>query len=153
MNHFVLSVNPEYTKLIFDGTKCCEFRKRIPKLMSPGDTLWIYETKNKGGVGKVIGKATVKSIDDIRSAKDGIVEHVFEDWKTENSIEYNMEWYTNDAFMNYFESIGGCSGFVFSINIDNIETITPLDISCFAKNSVSLKRPPQSIQQIDCPDI
>lgn len=60
----MISVNPPYSKMIFTKYKPFDFRKRVLKGMDTGYPLedilaYIYETKNKGGSGKVIGKVTV----------------------------------------------------------------------------------------------
>lgn len=54
------SIRKPYTDLIFNGTKPLEFRTRIPTDLEPDDTIFIYESKFKGGAGKVIGEAKLK---------------------------------------------------------------------------------------------
>ena len=57
MSKALLSINPEYVKKIFDGTKRFEFRKTITKKSI--DSIVIYETYPTM---KVVGEAKVKKI-------------------------------------------------------------------------------------------
>ena len=55
MKAVMLSVQPPHTTNIFNGTKSIEWRtKPIP----PGKQ-YLYETKNGGGVGKVVGECSI----------------------------------------------------------------------------------------------
>lgn len=58
----LLPIQRPYTDLIFKGFKPFEFRTRIPQNLLLGDTIYIYESKAKGGTGKVIGHAKLKGI-------------------------------------------------------------------------------------------
>ena len=60
----MLSVNPPYSQQIISGYKLFEFRSLVLYGMELGFlpeqiTAYIYETKKKGGCGKVIGKVTI----------------------------------------------------------------------------------------------
>ena len=57
MCRILLSINPEYVKKIFDGTKWFEFRK--VKCKSDVDSILIYETSPTM---KVVGEARIKNI-------------------------------------------------------------------------------------------
>lgn len=66
------SIRKPYTDLIFNGTKPLEFRTRIPSDLEPDDTIFIYESKFKGGAGKVIGEAKLKQILEIPKERLGM---------------------------------------------------------------------------------
>ena len=38
----LLSIRPEYSEAIFNGTKCVEFRRRVPRQAGPGTAIAIY---------------------------------------------------------------------------------------------------------------
>ena len=40
----LLSIRPEYSEAIFSGSKCVEFRRRVPRQAEPGTELAIYES-------------------------------------------------------------------------------------------------------------
>lgn len=60
--NILLPIQRPYTDQIFQGFKSFEFRTRVPQNLVSGDTIYIYESKAKGGVGKVIGQAKLKEI-------------------------------------------------------------------------------------------
>ena len=49
----LLSVKSKYLKRIYDGTKCIEIRKQVPRKLNRGDIIWFYES----GKGAVTGLA------------------------------------------------------------------------------------------------
>lgn len=65
MMNILLPIRQPFTSQIFSGIKPVEFRNRIPRNLHPGDKVYIYESKYKGGSGKVLGYATVKTIHEI----------------------------------------------------------------------------------------
>ena len=52
MKKILLSVHPEYCKLIFSGIKTIEVRRTCPKLEPPFE-VYVYQTKFKVGRGKI----------------------------------------------------------------------------------------------------
>lgn len=56
LQEIMLSVNPPYSVMIMDMEKKIEFRNKIICDLHKGDILWFYETKNKGGAGRIIGR-------------------------------------------------------------------------------------------------
>lgn len=62
----LVSINPPYTNLIFSGEKPMEFRRKVlnSMLLNTEDhlPLFVYETKNKGGCGAVVGEAFVSKV-------------------------------------------------------------------------------------------
>lgn len=57
----LLSVKSKYLKRIYDGTKCIEIRKRIPRKLNPHDIVWFYDTKKGAvtGLGRFYGSKVV----------------------------------------------------------------------------------------------
>lgn len=62
MDSIMISVNPPYACMIAEEIKKTEFRSNIIGAVSKGTTAYIYETKNKGGRGKVIAKAQIVEV-------------------------------------------------------------------------------------------
>lgn len=58
----MISVYPKYTDMIKQEYKEIEYRNSIPKCLKLDDIIWIYESKKRGGNGKVIGKAIVDCV-------------------------------------------------------------------------------------------
>jgi predicted transcriptional regulator len=61
MKSVLISIQPQWCKLIASGEKTIEVRKTTPQTDAPFK-VYIYETK-KGGCGKVIGEFVCKSVD------------------------------------------------------------------------------------------
>lgn len=40
----LLSIKPKYAQMIYDGTKRYEYRRRMPRKLNVGDTVYLYET-------------------------------------------------------------------------------------------------------------
>lgn len=62
----MISINPPYTDMIFNGYKLFEFRKRIlhgmdVKNQNKEIKAYVYETQNKGGCGLIIGEIDITS--------------------------------------------------------------------------------------------
>lgn len=57
----LLSVKSKYLKRIYDGTKCIEIRKRIPRKLNSHDIVWFYDTKKGAvtGLGRFYGYKVV----------------------------------------------------------------------------------------------
>ncbi|EOW9237980.1 ASCH domain-containing protein [Vibrio cholerae] len=60
MSDIILSIKPEFTKLILLGKKTIELRKRVGKQFSPGCDLYIYASSPQKAI---VGKAIISSID------------------------------------------------------------------------------------------
>lgn len=58
----MISVNPPYSTMIEEEYKKIEFRKRVLHGLRKGTTIWFYETKNKGGRGRIIGSGTLVAV-------------------------------------------------------------------------------------------
>lgn len=52
----LLSMRPRYTALELAGKKLAEVRASAPFIPDAGVTVWIYETKNDGGRGRVVAR-------------------------------------------------------------------------------------------------
>lgn len=57
----IFAINKPHTDNIKAGKKTSELRKRVPKVIGTYNGL-IYETKNRGGCGKVIGQFTAINV-------------------------------------------------------------------------------------------
>lgn len=55
---FLMSIKPEYASQIYNKTKLIEIRKRVPRLLSFGDTIYFYES----GTGLITGSANVDGL-------------------------------------------------------------------------------------------
>jgi predicted transcriptional regulator len=59
----LMSIRPEYSQAIFDGTKRVEYRKRLPNTWFEDEAdnrrVWVYETKPTG---KIVGLFKVQAI-------------------------------------------------------------------------------------------
>jgi len=53
--NILISIKPKYAAQIYDKTKRFEIRKRLPKHLSYGDTIYFYES----GTGLITGSACV----------------------------------------------------------------------------------------------
>lgn len=65
----MLSTHPEWLEMIFNEEKGLEFRKKIISTIKPGTKIYFYETKNKNGIGKVVGDAIITKVDILDSTK------------------------------------------------------------------------------------
>lgn len=122
-DQFILSVRPEWVQKILDGKKLYDVRRTAPRLLPCGATVWIYETANGGGRGKVAAKFHCPRI---RRPPMG--------WNQPNLVR--MSCLSADAM---FEYQGGRSALCFW-EIEAVEELeVPLSIFLFG-----LRRPPQS---------
>ena len=120
----MLSVNPPYSRQIMSGKKLFEFRSLVLNGMDlgflPEEILaYIYETKKKGGCGKVIGTVTISGIYAplYREADNdpGIIRHrnkmiiqMYYLWcnKVGRKPNSNEGWFKDQKFMAYLREIG-----------------------------------------------
>jgi predicted transcriptional regulator len=146
--NILISIHKKYTNQILNGSKTFEFRKKILKNMKAGDTLYIYETVNGGGSGKVVGETRIKKI--LETNKDNVIDYIYDNWKLENNIFDNTDWFCNYKFMRYFEGIGGCYNFSYCIVLEHVKKYEqPIELNKFRKNRKVITNPPQSMFKID----
>lgn len=143
MKGVLQSINKPHTDNIRAGIKNIEVRKDKPNLPTPFPVL-IYETKNKGGIGKVIGEFVC----------DKVLEWKYlPDHTNENEYEYYIECadghatcLTYDEIYNY-----GKGKPLYGWHISNLKIYDkPKEVSEFKQEIVKgampkkLIRPPQS---------
>ena len=58
MSQVIMSLKPEYGKLVFSGSKTVELRNRVVRI-EPGTTIWIYFTTPER---KIVGVVDVRSV-------------------------------------------------------------------------------------------
>lgn len=122
-DQFIISINPEWVKKILDGQKLYEVRRTAPHLLTGGATVWIYETANHGGRGKVVAKFHCPEIN--RHAMG---------WNMPGLVR--MSCLSADAM---FEYQGGRSALCFW----EIEAVEELEVPLGIVN-FGLPRPPQN---------
>lgn len=150
----ILSVNPPYSRQILNGFKTFEFRQTQPKKLKKNQRVFIYETKNYGGCGNVIGYATLtgiynllynKSSDDLKTIKErhDFIKLLYIDWCMKTGVQplKNEGYFRDKRFLKYQEEIGFSSlNFNYAWEfIDFIAYSSPKEIEQFG-----LTRPPQS---------
>lgn len=120
--NILISINPPYSDMILNGEKGTEYRKQIVSSIKRGDKLFIYETKNKGGSGKVIGCVEVKNVFstmyikgtenlklDIQKERYMAVKEEYLHWCAYKGIRPNMNegWFSSKKFIEHLKNIGG----------------------------------------------
>ena len=58
MTDYILSIRPQWVKMIFDGEKTAEIRTSAPRTFVSARAplrVWVYETERDGGCGKLVG--------------------------------------------------------------------------------------------------
>ena len=102
----LLSIHKEYADKIFSGEKKLELRKSFPKKQLIQSTVYLYETKSKGGAGAIVGefkcnKCLVHNDEDgILLSEGGCITHeqlskyigegkIIYGWIIKNQIRYN----------------------------------------------------------------
>lgn len=167
----MISINPPYTQMIFNGYKQFEFRKKVLKGMDEGYPLqdikaYIYETKNKGGLGKVIGEVTIPGTyclhygdkkypdEELVKVRLEFIKWSYLQWCELKKIKPNMNegWFKSKKFNEYKKEIGffnkddklECN---YALILDeSFKYETPKDISDFMNiKNISLCRPPQNM--------
>jgi predicted transcriptional regulator len=158
----MISINPPYTEMIMSGYKWMEFRNKIIKTMLEfefDEIIYIYETKNKGGQGKVIGECHLLSVhellytDDPQPTEELIMKRfkafkeLYYEWCEKHGYNpnHNEGYFKNKKFKTYTEKIGWggnyalCLGYVMKYDI-------PKDLLEFEDSKGNpLKRPPQNM--------
>lgn len=159
----MISINPPYTTMIMSGHKWLEFRNQIIKTIRgypDGTLVYIYETKNKGGKGLIIGEATILDIyrlgynfkgednDIVHSADRHVaLKQLYLDWCTKNKNKPNLKegWNESEQFKTYIEKIGWGGNYgLFLDNITKYERPKMLSEFVNAKGS-TIQRPPQNM--------
>ncbi|MDO4301913.1 MAG: hypothetical protein Q4D26_11040 [Clostridia bacterium] len=169
----MISITPPYTKMILSGYKPVEYRKKILKNIKLLDKVYIYETKNNNGQGKVIGATVIcdiyklyysKSVDDniptpivqerLRHIKNLYYNYCYmKSYKPNN----NEGWFKSKKFLKYQQKIGFFDDYGelkvnYAINFAPVKKFDePLDISnfiCPISGNI-LKQPPKNMCYVD----
>lgn len=172
----MISVNPPYSKMILNGYKPFEFREKILKEIireltpspfheSKNIKAFIYETKNKGGVGKVIGDINIvdfyqlhyvdKKYPDTELIEERMncIKHLYMHWCYMNGLMANMNerWFKSKKFTKYRNDIGWVDqNFNYAIIFSSPEKYNqPISLSKFinAKGDKVI-RPPQNMCKV-----
>ncbi|MDQ0361546.1 hypothetical protein [Breznakia pachnodae] len=128
--------------------------------------IYIYETKNKGGSGKIVGEAdlfTVFPIGYIREKEEGYrvdcdyakcrhlaIKNLYLDWCFMNNLKPNLNegWFSSKKFISYLEKIGWeTHDFDYILWFANVQEYQKsIEISEFldSKGNV-MSRPPQNM--------
>jgi hypothetical protein len=167
MRAVIISINPPYTDKILNGEKKFEFRKKIINAMQDihDETyIYIYETKNKGGKGRIIATCRAGRIyepaylKDINAEKmpcypkfymderEALNSAVDDDWCRQAGISrfdlrpFTPQW---EEYVQHCEDIGE-DGHQYNYAI-SLLNITPCNLSL---EDLHLKRPPQNMQTV-----
>lgn len=168
----MISINPPYSNMIFDGYKPYEFRNCVLKGMDEGYPIqtikaYIYETKNKGGKGAVIGEVTILGSSNLYYGKKvGLTTELINEryeftknlylfWCELKNIKPNMNegWFKSKKYHEYEKEIGlfGQNDELLSFNhaliLDSpikYDKSKPLTEYFNSKGEI-LKRPPQNM--------
>ena len=106
MNEIMLSVRPKWCEKICSGEKTIEVRKTRPKIETPFKC-YIYETKDSGKKGKVIGEFTCDRIYKLETQSPGGSYYVKgEDQATTNDVARQSCLFLKDMH-EYLQSKGG----------------------------------------------
>ncbi|MEI3163402.1 MAG: hypothetical protein V8S74_08460 [Lachnospirales bacterium] len=171
--NIMISINPPYTKMILSGYKPVEYRKKILKNIKPLDKVYIYETKNHNGQGKVVGSAVIydiyklyygKSVNDNRLTPIVLerfhhIKNLYYNYCNIKSYKPNNNegWFKSKKFLKYQQEIGlfdanGELKVNYAIHFAYIKKYDePLDISNFIcpTSGNNLKQPPQNMCYIE----
>ena len=172
----MISVNPPYADMILSGYKPFEFRKRVLNCTNkecPSDKIkaYIYETKNMGGKGAVVGEVLISGAYALHYGNTNIdieisqdltrnrllcVKNMYLHWCKLKRItpDLNKGWYKNDRFENYQKEIGFLSdshplcNFALVLTLPTkYPVLSPLSEYLSTKN-VPLVRPPQNMFRV-----
>lgn len=167
----MISINPPYLDMIFSGYKKYEFRRRVLKGLDEGYPTedvkaYIYETKNHGGLGKVIGEVTIlgaycpqyhnlntEITSEIIKERFELVKAMYYDWCdiTGTKPNPNEGWFKSKKFKQYQEQIGFYGTQVempnFALILSNPTRYrTPLELPNFqSQKGAIIERPPQNM--------
>ena len=172
----LISINPPYSKMIMRGYKSMEFKKKILSYLKTNIvagktmTVYIYETKNKGGCGFIVGQATLycvysplylekttfqnrENITSIVKERNETIKNLYLDWCLIKKLKPNMNegWFSSKKFMKYIEEIGWNHTFNYALHLSDVITYnTPLDLGEFLNvKGEKLTRPPQNMMTVE----
>lgn len=170
----MISINPPYTQMIFSGYKLYDFRKKVIKGMDVGYPLedikaYIYETKNKGGCGKVVGEVNVlgsyklhygvrKKMDtELVKERFAFIKELYLRWCEIKGISPNMNegWFKSKKFYAYQQEIGffgdnDCLSCNYALILHNHQKYkNAKEISEYSNlKGLPLQRPPQNMLRV-----
>ncbi|HIX80756.1 MAG TPA: hypothetical protein H9980_02150 [Candidatus Erysipelatoclostridium merdavium] len=170
MKEIMISINPPFSKQIINGEKPMEFRKKVLNIMKDKDNfgkikIYIYETKNKDGCGKVIGEAIMYNLFNVGYLDERIkpdsylytddryqcIRNLYIRWCINNNILPNMNegWFKSKKFMKYIKTIGWSDNFNFAIGLNHVKQYEePFSLGSFINTSgIPMKYPPQNMCQ------
>ena len=143
MSEYLISVNPPYAKLITSELKKHEFRKKIIKDMMIGDTVYIYETKNKCGKGLVIGQAIIDKLYKTDYAKGKnknklieLKEDLYKTWE-----DTRKPYSTFEGYLKVIDYTSFDYNYVIRLEYAT-EYVQGIPLSCFATDKGIIKHPP-----------
>lgn len=170
MKYIMLSINPPYAEMIINEKKPVEFRNKVVNAIKnfykdPDDIhFYIYETKRKGGRGKVIGEADMAWMHklsynispgpehfthQLAKERNNFIQWLYYFWCAQTGKKPNPKegWFRSSRFSKYMEEIGfqtNCDYAVWLCKPKAFEI--PVDISEFSYgNGTSMSRPPQGM--------
>lgn len=144
MQSVMISINPPYAAMIMNEYKFTEFRKKVINAVIPGTIVYIYETKNKGGSGNVIGRCVVDKVLYLQTNVEKELNVIEKEFTHQfNTVADRYKIANNQKkFDDYLNAIG--FGGNYGIVLKNIEPFhaTLEDFTCNEKRMV---RPPQNM--------
>ncbi len=122
MKDVLISINPPYTEMILRGEKWLEFRHQILNVIKNNEKtrLYLYETKNKGGKGMVVGEAVVTAVYGLHydnqpadwsrliPQRSAALKQLYYDWCDKHALKANPNegWFSSKKFTDYTDKIG-----------------------------------------------
>lgn len=166
----MISINPPYAEMIMDGYKSCEFRKVILKSiigtsLTEPTIAYIYETKNKGGRGAIIGEVDIlgsyalgyskdiTTTDKLEELRLSFLKMMYSKWYAFfKELNIKDEWFNREKFTDYLHNIGfinkdGNIDCNYAIILDKprrYDRVKPLSDFLSVKGEI-LSRPPQNM--------
>ncbi len=157
----LISINPPYTGMILQGEKWFEFRHRILNVIKDNKKtrLYLYETKNKGGKGMVVGEAVVTAVygthyNDCPNGSSELVlqryaalKRLYYDWCDKHALKANPNegWFSSKKFSAYTDKIGW--GGNYALYLEHVIPYAepkPLSVFVNAKGN-PVTHPPQNM--------
>lgn len=148
----MISINPPYSDMIMRKYKMVEFRKRIMNDIKCKKA-YIYETKSKGGIGKIIGECKIGLVYDLNNLyeKNIVIDDIHSWWERKYGFTTEIFGYDSEFYI-YLNQIGYENSedeykAKYGLRLCNIKKYDkPLELSQFlnSKNEV-MKRPPQNM--------
>lgn len=166
----LISINPPYTDMILLGCKPMEYRRKVLSSMITNIAeklpLYLYETKNKGGIGKVVGEAKCLRVYRVyygepdkfsyAAARDACLKELYYDWESKHKDELSAQqllvsepWNNLSVFKQYCESIGWTDApdFNYALCLSDVKAYENerLLSEFLNKDGNPIKRPPQNM--------